>query len=81
MGRDALLRAVGGRHFDTVIHAATALRKAPMRHRDLYATDALRVEGTRYLIEAARATGAQRFIAESMVFGYGHGDFGDHVTT
>jgi nucleoside-diphosphate-sugar epimerase len=81
MDRDALLRAVDGQHFDTVIHAATALRKAPMRHRDMYATDALRVEGTKHLVEAARATGAQRFVAESMVFGYGYGDFGDHVIT
>ncbi|MFE7174535.1 NAD-dependent epimerase/dehydratase family protein [Streptomyces sp. NPDC057616] len=81
MDRDALLRAVDGQHFDTVIHAATALRKPPMRHRDMYATDALRVEGTAHLIEAARATGARRFVSESMVFGYGYGDFGDHVLT
>ncbi|MEU1273182.1 NAD(P)-dependent oxidoreductase [Streptomyces sp. NPDC005799] len=81
MDRDALLRAVDGQHFDTVIHAATALRKAPMRHRDMYATDALRTEGTAHLVEAAQATGARRLIGESMVFGYGYGDFGDHVIT
>ncbi|MFJ9536043.1 NAD-dependent epimerase/dehydratase family protein [Streptomyces sp. NPDC101225] len=81
MDRDALLRAVDGQHFDTVIHAATALRKPPMRHRDMYATDALRTEGTAHLVEAARATGARRFVSESMVFGYGYGDFGDHVLT
>ncbi|MET9907686.1 NAD(P)-dependent oxidoreductase [Streptomyces sp. NPDC006476] len=81
MDRDALLRAVDGQHFDTVIHAATALRKAPMRHRDMYATDALRTEGTAHLVEAAQATGARRLISESMVFGYGYGDFGDHVIT
>ncbi|MHC3469937.1 NAD-dependent epimerase/dehydratase family protein [Streptomyces sp. 7R007] len=81
MDRDALLRAVDGRHFDTVVHAATALRKAPMRHRDMHATDALRVEGTAHLIEAARVTGARRLVGESMVFGYGYGDFGEHVIT
>ncbi|MET7697844.1 NAD(P)-dependent oxidoreductase [Streptomyces sp. NPDC005485] len=81
MDRDATLRAVDGQHFDTVIHAATALRKAPMRHRDMHATNALRIEGTAHLIEAARATGARRFVAESMVFGYGYGDHGDHVLT
>ncbi|MBO4253929.1 NAD-dependent epimerase/dehydratase family protein [Streptomyces griseorubiginosus] len=81
MDRDALLRAVDGQHFDAVIHAATALRKAPMRHRDMYATDALRTEGTAHLVEAAQATGARRLISESMVFGYGYGDFGDHVIT
>ncbi|MDN3024274.1 NAD(P)-dependent oxidoreductase [Streptomyces sp. S.PB5] len=81
MDRDALLRAVDGHHFDTVIHAATALRKAPTRHRDMYATDALRIEGTAHLIEAARATGARRFVSESMVFGYGYGDHGDREVT
>jgi len=81
MDRDALLRAVDGQHFDTVVHAATALRKAPMRHRDMHATDALRVAGTAHLLEAARATGANRFVSESMVFGYGYGDFGDHLIT
>ena len=81
MDRDGLLRAVDGHHFDTVIHAATALRKAPLRHRDMHTTDVLRIEGTAHLIEAARATGARRFIAESMVFGYGYGDFGTRPLT
>jgi len=81
MDRDALLRAVDGHHFDTVIHAATALHKAPLRHRDMYATNALRIAGTAHLVEAAQATGARRFVAESMVFGYGYGDFGDHPVT
>ncbi|MBK3563408.1 MULTISPECIES: NAD(P)-dependent oxidoreductase [unclassified Streptomyces] len=81
MDRDGLLRAVDGHHFDTVVHAATALRKAPLRHRDMHATNALRIEGTAHLVEAARATGARRFIAESMVFGYGYGDFGPHPLT
>ncbi|WP_405969881.1 NAD(P)-dependent oxidoreductase [Streptomyces sp. NBC_00988] len=81
MDRDALLRAVDGHHFDTVIHAATALRKPPLRHRDMHATDALRIQGTAHLIEAARASGARRFISESMVFGYGYGDFGTRPRT
>lgn len=81
MDREALLRAVDGQHFETVVHAATALRKPPMRHRDMHATDALRTEGTAHLIEAARLTGARRFVTESMVFGYGYGDFGDRLIT
>jgi nucleoside-diphosphate-sugar epimerase len=81
MDRDALLRAVDGQHFDTVVLAATALREAPLRHRGMYATNALRIDGTAHLIEAARATGARRLVAESMVFGYGYGDYGDHVLT
>ncbi|MEV6486331.1 NAD(P)-dependent oxidoreductase [Streptomyces sp. NPDC051576] len=81
MDRDARLRAIDGHHFDTVVHAATALRKAPLRHRDMYATNALRIEGTAHLVEAARSTGARRFITESMVFGYGYGDFGTRPLT
>ncbi|GAA2768101.1 hypothetical protein GCM10010103_71430 [Streptomyces paradoxus] len=77
MDRDALLRAVEGHHFDTVVHAATALRKHPVRDRDMYATDALRTQGTAHLVEAARATGARRLVVESMAFGYGYGDHGD----
>ncbi|MFI8391641.1 NAD-dependent epimerase/dehydratase family protein [Streptomyces sp. NPDC085540] len=81
MDRDGLLRAVEGIEVDTVVHAATALRTAPMRHKDMFSTDDLRVTGTRNLMEAARALGARRVIAESMVFGYGYRDFGDHVIT
>lgn len=81
MDRDALLRAVDGQHFDTVVHAATALRRPPMRHRDMHATNALRVDGTAHLVEATWATGARRFVTESMVFGYGYGDHGTRVLT
>ena len=81
MDRDALLRAVEGHHFDTVVHAATALRKPPVRDRDMYATDALRTRGTAHLVEAARATGARRLVVESMAFGYGYGDHGDRPLT
>jgi nucleoside-diphosphate-sugar epimerase len=81
MDREALLRAVDGHRFDTVIHAATALRDAPLRHRDMHATDDLRTEGTAHLIEAAEITGARRFVTESMIFGYGYGDHGDRALT
>ncbi|MFC8347472.1 NAD(P)-dependent oxidoreductase [Streptomyces sp. NPDC057280] len=81
LDREAVLRAVDGHSFDTVIHAVTALSKPPLRHRDMYTTDALRIEGTAHLIEAAQATGARRFVAESMVFGYGYGDHGDRELT
>ncbi|WP_067532649.1 NAD-dependent epimerase/dehydratase family protein [Nocardia crassostreae] len=81
MNRDQLLRAVEGQRIDTVVHAATALAKAPMRHRDMYATNALRTTGTANLMEATGLVGARRMIAESMVFGYGYRDFGAHVLT
>ncbi|MGP3999079.1 NAD-dependent epimerase/dehydratase family protein [Streptomyces sp. 8N706] len=79
LDRAGLLRAVDGLAVDTVVHAATALRKPPMRHGDMAATDALRIQGTANLLDAARATGARRFVAESMIFGYGYGDHGDRV--
>lgn len=81
LDRDALLRAVDGHHFDTVVHAATALRKPPVRDRGMYATDALRAQGTVHLVEAARAVGARRLVVESMAFGYGYGDHGDRPLT
>ena len=42
MDRDGLLRAVDGLHADAVVHALTALKKAQLRHRDMYQTNALR---------------------------------------
>ncbi|MFJ3633895.1 NAD-dependent epimerase/dehydratase family protein [Streptomyces sp. NPDC090112] len=81
MDREGLLRAVEGISADTVVHAATALRRAPMKHSDMYATDDLRLTGTGHLMEAARAVGARRVVAESMVFGYGYRDFGDRLVT
>jgi nucleoside-diphosphate-sugar epimerase len=52
-----------------------------MRHHGMAATDALRVQGTRNLIEALRVVGATRLVAESMHFGYGYGDFGGRQVT
>ncbi|WP_117211842.1 NAD-dependent epimerase/dehydratase family protein [Allorhizocola rhizosphaerae] len=74
--RAELIQAIKGHQVDVVVHAATALRKPPLRERDMAPTNALRIEGTRNLIEAARALGATKFISESMVFGYGFGDHG-----
>jgi len=76
MDRDALLRAVDGRRADAVISELTALKKTPLRHRDMDATNALRVTGTTHLLEAAQAMGASRFLTQSIVFGYGYRDHG-----
>src|SRR5262249_12379839 len=81
MDRDALLRAVDGVQADVVVHAATALRKPPMSHKDMYACDDLRVAGMSNLLEAAQAVGARRLVSENIVFGYGYRDFGDRVLT
>src|SRR5947209_2714278 len=81
MDRDDLLRAVKGVQADAVIHALTALKKTPLRHQDMYATNALRDVGTTNLLAAAREVGARRFVAESMTLGYGYGDWGEKVIT
>jgi nucleoside-diphosphate-sugar epimerase len=47
----------------------------------MVATNALREEGTANLLAAARAVGARRFLVESMIFGYGYGDWGTKVLT
>ncbi|MFB6820243.1 NAD-dependent epimerase/dehydratase family protein [Streptomyces virginiae] len=79
MDREGLLRAVDGLRVGAVVHVATALREAPLKHRDMAATDALRTGGTANLVEAAQVVGARRMIAETMVFGYGYRDFGDRL--
>jgi nucleoside-diphosphate-sugar epimerase len=81
MDRDALLRAVEGKTFQAVIHELTALKKAPARHSDMAQTNALRTEGTAHLLEAAQATGARRFVTQSIVFGYGYADHGATLLT
>ncbi|GEK79252.1 NAD-dependent epimerase/dehydratase family protein [Agrococcus baldri] len=81
MQRDALLRATEGTRADAVVHMLTALRRSPVRHRDMHATNALRIDGSANLIEAARAVGASRFVTQSMMFGYGYGDHGTAVLT
>src|SRR5260370_16849085 len=43
------------------------------------ATNRLRTVGTKNLLAAAQQLGAQRFITQSTVFGYGFGDWGGRV--
>lgn len=81
MDRDRLLDAVRGVEADAVVHELTALKKAPARHSDLAATNALRVRGTTNLLDVARAVGAGRFVTQSIVFGYGYRDHGSDVLT
>jgi nucleoside-diphosphate-sugar epimerase len=81
LDREGLLRAVHGVQAEVIVHAATALHKPPMTHKGMYPTDDLRIAGTANLLEAARIVGAQRFIGENIVFGYGYRDFGERVLT
>jgi nucleoside-diphosphate-sugar epimerase len=76
LDRAGLLAAVDGHRYDAVISQLSALRRAPLTHRHLTATNRLRVEGTANLLAAAQQVQAGGFVTQSMVFGYGYGDFG-----
>ena len=81
MDRSALLTAVNGVSADVVVHELTALTKAPARHSDMTQTNRLRTEGTKNLLDVARAVGARKFVTQSIVFGYGYTDHGDKILT
>jgi nucleoside-diphosphate-sugar epimerase len=62
----ALRRAVVDAHPTHVVHQLTALPKSgPRSARDLAATNRLRTEGTRNLVDAAVAAGARRILGGS----------------
>lgn len=66
LNRDGLMEAVRAAHPTHVIHQLTALPKdGPRRGSDLDATNRLRVDGTRNLLDAAIGAGARRFIVGS----------------
>jgi nucleoside-diphosphate-sugar epimerase len=67
LDRDALIAAVVSARPTHVIHQLTALPKdgTVRRPRDLEATNRLRTEGTRNLLDAAIKAGARRFIVGS----------------
>jgi nucleoside-diphosphate-sugar epimerase len=66
LNRDAVIAAVHAAHPTHVIHQLTALPKSgPRRPGDVDATNRLRTEGTRHLLEAAIHSGARRFIVGS----------------
>ena len=66
LDRDALITVVEAAHPTHVIHQLTALPKdGPRRPSDLNATNRLRVDGTRNLLDAAVNAGTRRFIVGS----------------
>ena len=66
LDRESLVAAVKAAAPTHVIHQLTALpRGGPRRARDLEATNRLRIEGTRNLLDAAIQAGARRFIVGS----------------
>jgi nucleoside-diphosphate-sugar epimerase len=76
LDRHALLAALRGVKADAVVHQLTALKKAPRTIHDMRETDRLRSEGTSTLVAAARLTGATKFVAGSIFYGYGFGNLG-----
>ncbi len=69
---DALRSAVEAAAPEVIVHQLTALPdRIDFRKEDTYAaTNRLRTEGTRNLIDAARACGARRFVSQSIAFAY-----------
>ena len=66
LDREALTEAVRSAHPTHVIHQLTALPKGgPRRPSDLEATNRLRIDGTRNLLDAAIQSGARRFLVGS----------------
>ncbi|RIX27883.1 NAD-dependent epimerase/dehydratase family protein [Amnibacterium setariae] len=76
LDRTALLAAAQGIRADAVIHELTAIDGLPLRHRDLDATNRLRVQGTSNLLGLAEAVGARRMVTRSFLAGYGLVDHG-----
>lgn len=66
--RSALIAAVGEAKPDVIIHQLTDLSAA-----DFAGTDRLRIVGTRNLVDAAKAAGVRRIIAQSLAIVYAPG--------
>ena len=69
LDRDGLRQAVAAAAPDAVIHQLTDLSDA-----DGEATDRLRREGTRNLVDAAKSAGAARIVAQSLSWAYAPGE-------
>ncbi|HUA63889.1 MAG TPA: NAD(P)-dependent oxidoreductase [Verrucomicrobiae bacterium] len=68
LDRAAVMDAVMTAQPDVVVHQVTALvRMGDLKHfdREFALTNRLRTEGTQYLLAAAKAAGASRFVAQS----------------
>jgi nucleoside-diphosphate-sugar epimerase len=72
---DAVRSAVEQAAPEVVVHELTALpERFDPRRSDVYeATNRLRGEGTRNLLDAARSAGARRFVCQSIAFAYAPG--------
>ncbi|MGN6663442.1 MAG: NAD-dependent epimerase/dehydratase family protein [Solirubrobacterales bacterium] len=80
--REELREAVVAFEPDAVMHQLTDLPADPARIAELAAANRrIRTEGTRNLLDAARAAGAPRFVAQSIAWrlpGDGHASIDEH---
>lgn len=79
----AVMKAVTAARPDVVVHQLTALaniRNLKNLDREFVLTNRLRTEGTEYLLAAAQAAGAQRFVAQSYT-GWPNGHTGGRIKT
>jgi nucleoside-diphosphate-sugar epimerase len=69
---DGVRAAMAGASPDAVLHQLTALpARLDWENQSLFdQNNRVRTEGTRILVDAARATGARRFVAQSIAFVY-----------
>ncbi len=67
--RDAIHEAVAAARPDVIMHKLTDLAE-----QDFAANARLRIEGTRNLVDAARAAGVERIVAQSIAWIYAPGD-------
>ena len=84
LDRGALVSAVAGARPDAVVHQLTLIPSEinPRKMAEQFeVTDRLRTEGTHNLVDAARAAGARRVIAQSIAFVYRMDGRPDEVKT
>ncbi|MFJ6517584.1 NAD-dependent epimerase/dehydratase family protein [Streptomyces filamentosus] len=81
LDRDGLLRALDGLSADAVVHQLTALKAPKLRLTADDPSNVLRTRGTAHLLDAAGVLGAERFVTQSLVLGYGYRDHGDRPLT
>jgi nucleoside-diphosphate-sugar epimerase len=68
LNREAVFKAIAATRPDIVVHQATALsrlRNLKRFDQEFKLTNRLRTEGTAHLLEAAKAAGVRRFLAQS----------------
>jgi nucleoside-diphosphate-sugar epimerase len=77
---DSLGEALAEAEPEGVVNMASKWRGNPVRFSQVRPANEMRERGTRNLLSAAIASGAQRYVSESMIFIYGYGRHSQPVT-